>query len=341
MENYTENNNKKSSLAANIFYVVLGLFTILFLLTSPTLGSLHVKDFPPKDPVLKNDPTKSIYLGQGCFWHTQYDFFHIENSNEEYFNARSYKNITSLVGYAGGNYVSGADKAVCYHGAIHKDYNKLGHAEAVSIELSYPKGANIIDSQTLGQFRLLINHYFKHGYTTLPNGQRQRLDPQDVGAEYRNIIGIPDGMNNKIFYNEIIRANQEYGMKLIEGKGSNFGDIEGEFIVYIYDSKEFPFFRAENYHQFHTNDVLKRELPLSYVQDVKRIQSDIGRLEKNPGCPESSGSLMTLVNFALIIAGIVSMLRGIINIVNIVYNDWRIKEKKVTHLDDINNSSNN
>ena len=29
-------------------------------------------------------------------------------------------------------------------------YNKLGHAEAVSVELSYSKGADTIDEQTLG-----------------------------------------------------------------------------------------------------------------------------------------------------------------------------------------------
>ena len=32
----------------------------------------------------------------------------------------------------------------------------------------------------------LAKLYFEHGFQTLPDGRRQRLDPQDVGAEYRN-----------------------------------------------------------------------------------------------------------------------------------------------------------
>ena len=35
-------------------------------------------------------------------------------------------------------------------------------------------------------------------------------------------------------------------------------DKEGEYIVYVYDSLAFPFFRGEAHHQFHTNDVIGR-----------------------------------------------------------------------------------
>ena len=171
--------------------------------------------------------------------------FLIENVDTQYFHSRGYENITSLVGYAGGKYTSADSGYVCYHnGNVFTDYNKLGHAEAVSVELSYSKGADTIDEQTLGQFKLLVSHFFEFGYVTLDDGsgKRQRLDPQDRGPEYRSVIGIPGGMKkNKIFYDEIVNANKEYNMELIEGKGSNFGDVEGEFVVYIYDSLIFLF----------------------------------------------------------------------------------------------------
>ena len=86
--------------------------------------------------------------------------FLIENVDTQYFHTRGYENITSLVGYAGGKYTSADSGYVCYHnGNVFTDYNKLGHAEAVSVELSYSKGADTIDKQTLGQFKLLVSHF--------------------------------------------------------------------------------------------------------------------------------------------------------------------------------------
>lgn len=43
------------------------------------------------------------------------------------------------------------------------------------------------------------------------------------------------------------------------------------FRRYVYDSLVYPFYRAEGYHQFHTNDVLQRPLPDSYTKTLKQV----------------------------------------------------------------------
>ena len=93
------------------------------------------------------------------------------------------------------------------------------------------------------------------------------------------------------------------------------------YVVYIYDSLKFAFFRAlgrtapalgcslasgssdpraagprltrykrsrcyaggEAYHQFHANRVLRRSVPYSYTATLKRVQSSLGRLD-SMGC---------------------------------------------------------
>ncbi len=346
-----------------IIYLILAIFALIYVFGSPPIGSVNISQ-PPLPPVRQNDPLKSVYFGQGCFWHTQYDMFLIENVDTQYFHSRGYENITSLVGYAGGKYTSADSGYVCYHnGNVFTDYNKLGHAEAVSVELSYSKGADTIDEQTLGQFKLLVSHFFEFGYVTLDDGsgKRQRLDPQDRGPEYRSVIGIPGGMKkNKIFYDEIVNANKEYNMELIEGKGSNFGDVEGEFVVYIYDSLIFPFYRAENYHQFHTNDVVQRQVPISYLQDLKNIQQKIGRLAST-GCPETKGAgFLAIVNGILTIFSIIGIMQVLLKFYSIFHkrndkivnteddgddsgdNDGRIKyETNMKHSTQKNNIDNN
>ena len=44
----------------------------------------------------------------------------------------------------------------------------------------------------------------------------------------------------------LIEAQNVYEMRLQRGA---VGDAEGEFVVYVYDSRHFPFFRGESYHQ--------------------------------------------------------------------------------------------
>ena len=138
----------------------------------------------PRDPA--NDPARSVYFGMGCFWHTQYDTFLVERRPP--FSRTTDEAITSLVGYAGGNYM-GAGGAVCYEGNPNTDYSLLGHTEVVSVELE-PLAGNT-SARATSQFEALVRHYFDEGFQRLPGGKLQRLDPMDSGPQYRNAVGLP------------------------------------------------------------------------------------------------------------------------------------------------------
>ncbi|OLP81019.1 hypothetical protein AK812_SmicGene38501 [Symbiodinium microadriaticum] len=209
--------------------------------------------------------------GNGCFWHTQYDAFLVEQDAAGPFRGRNMSQITSLVGFAGGRYQS-AGGAVCYGGLPATDYSRLGHAEAVSIMLD-----EITGPVARSQVSALAQMYFEHGFQSLPDGRRQRLDPQDVGASYRNVIGLPGGMDNSELWPLFEEANT-YGMPLLRGA---VGDSEGEYVVYVYDSMQYPFFRGEAHHQFHPNNVIQRPVPLSYTSTLKSVQEEMGRLEES------------------------------------------------------------
>ena len=147
-----------------------------------TVLSVRVAVRPPPKPA--NDPAHSVYFGMGCFWHTQYDMFLVERKPP--FSREDDSAITSLVGYAGGLYMS-AGGYVCYHGNPSTDYSTLGHTEVVSIELA-PLGGNT-SALAASQFDALLKHYFDEGFEMQPDGKLQRLDPMDSGPEYRNAIG--------------------------------------------------------------------------------------------------------------------------------------------------------
>lgn len=253
--------------------VIGGFIGLLWCFVSPPPFSPRISEAPDSH---KNDPSTSVYFGDGCFWHTQYDTFLVESSTVGPFQGRSHAEITSLVGYSGGRFKS-TSGTVCYHGLPGTDYSRLGHAEAVSVQLDAITG-----SVAQEQLRALAEHYFEHGFNTLDDGRRQRLDPQDMGAEYRNMIGIPGGMDNSELW-PIIQETNTYNMPVTRGKGGLDGDTEGEYIVYIYDSNTFPFFRGEAYHQFHRNSVLGRPVPSSYLVDLKQVQEASGRLDST-GC---------------------------------------------------------
>jgi peptide methionine sulfoxide reductase MsrA len=253
-----------------------------------------------------NDQMRSVFVGQGCFWHTQYDVVVMEQQVGGVFGQRSNADVTALVGYAG-SMQQGPGGAVCYHGDIAKDYSKMGHGEAVSVQLDYPAGEPIApDATTHAQFQQVIAFFFEHGYSTVANGLRQRLDPGDYGGEYRSMIGIPGGVAGPLYAD--VKAANKYNMTLQAGSGGH-ADFEGEFVVYIYDSDRYPFYRAEKYHQFHTNDVLGRPVPSTYTVDLKIAQSMEGRMDPT-GCSESQLGVQLLplvwaaLGTACIIAGL-------------------------------------
>lgn len=152
--------------------------------------SSRVAVIPPPNPA--NDPAHSVYFGMGCFWHTQYDTFLVERQPP--FSRAADKAITSLVGYAGGRYMSRGG-SVCYHGNPSTDYSLLGHTEVVSVELD-PLTGNT-SARATAQFESLVRHYFDEGFQRLPDGRLQRLDPMDSGPEYRNAVGLPGAATSR------------------------------------------------------------------------------------------------------------------------------------------------
>ena len=81
---------------------------------------------------------------------------------------RSDKELTSLAGYAGGTKL-GDQGRVCYHNLqMIADYGRLGHGEVVGMK---------IPESSIGEF---AKEYF-----ALFSPQNERVDPLDIGPEYR------------------------------------------------------------------------------------------------------------------------------------------------------------
>ena len=289
-------------LACSLFTLVgcaVGLFGWLRVGSdAPPLGSRRITG-PPASAV--NDPARTVYLGQGCFWHTQYDFVRIERDPAGPFGGRADAQVTALTGYAGGRF-AGPAGAVCYHGNPSTDYSRLGHSEAVAVVLDDdeddesgnsggpgggPGGgaaaANGTSSRRGAQFVALLEHYFQDGFVGAAN---TRQDPQDRGAQYRNIVGLPGGSGGGggALYAALQAAAAARGMPLLQGAGGLAGDTADEGVVYVYDSAAFPFYRGEEVHQFHRNSVLGRAVPASYTGALKAVQAGAGRLGDPPGC---------------------------------------------------------
>lgn len=279
-------NRRAFTTVMGLFPAICGFIGVLWCFMSPPLFAVEVTGPPAHH---RNDPSRSVYWGNGCFWHTQYDLVVLEQDAAGAFAGRSDHSVTSLVGYAGGRYQSAGGTA-CYHGLPGNDYSKLGHAEAVSITLDAITGAS-----ARAQVAALASVYFEHGFATVDGGKRQRLDPQDTGAEYRNVIGLPGGMDNAELW-PIIEAANVHGMQLARGTGGTRDDTEDEYVVYVYDSRQFPFFRGESSHQFHANSVIGRPVPSSYTRDLKKVQRELGRLD-GIGCVEIFAEISLIIVF--------------------------------------------
>eukprot|EP00039_Didymoeca_costata_P007915 m.105365 g.105365 ORF g.105365 m.105365 type:complete len:730 (-) comp13872_c0_seq1:120-2309(-) len=212
----------------------------------------------------------NVYFGDGCFWHTQYDFYKVER--EAPFN-RSPEEVTAVTGYAGGK-GSGPEDQICYHnGPRGTYYGDFDYAEAAMVKLD--------PGHEKEQFEALASKFFEEGFHVV-NGKWSRWDPQDAGIEYRSIIGVPQGVEGPYF--ELIQKANIHNMTLLEGAG--FGDLDyyGP-TVYIYDSLKFPFYRAEQYHQFHPNWVMQRDLPNGYSMTASRAAKIRGIINMTCGEP--------------------------------------------------------
>ena len=215
----------------------------------------------------------AVYLGDGCYWHTQYDMYMTERAAPF---SRGAAQITSRVGYAGST-KTGPGGQVCYHGGpAGTNYGVMGYAEAAQVMLDYGKRKV--------QFTALVKRMFS-SYKKV-GGKWLRLDPQDYGPDYRNVIGLPGGVNGELY--SIIVANNKHSLKLIEGKGAKSDKLD-EGVVYIYDTAKFPFYRGERYHQFHANVVLGRACPPAYLTTTRALQIKLGNIDPNCGEKGSSG----------------------------------------------------
>uniref|UniRef100_A0A383W0J3 peptide-methionine (S)-S-oxide reductase n=1 Tax=Tetradesmus obliquus TaxID=3088 RepID=A0A383W0J3_TETOB len=219
----------------------------------------------------------TAYFGNGCFWGRQKDFV----DTELRLGRTSPADISALVGYAGGK-ATGPDGKVCYYynGDPRTIYERLGHAEVVQVALSQQQQ----DAQQ--EFQAFAETYFKQ-FQQAPRGRgMMRLDPQDAGPGYRNVVGLPGGVSSP--YYKLLQAANVNGMELREGKGNVYErgqPVEGDEInvVWVVDSDELPFYRAEVYHQFHNG--LGKAFSPAYTRDLKQAVLSTGKIAPT-GCLE-------------------------------------------------------
>ncbi|PNH04929.1 hypothetical protein TSOC_008880, partial [Tetrabaena socialis] len=160
-------------------------------------------------------------------------------------------------------------------------YDALGHAEVVQLGISADPGAGE------AELRAFSKKYFEQ-FRRTPAGM-MRSDPQDRGAAYRNVIGIPGGVSSPLY--RVIQEENKYGMELREGRGNvvqSGKDTEDDVFnaVWVVDSDSLPFYRAEKYHQFHNG--LGKRFPAEYLRDLRNQLAGLGRIEPT-GCPELLG----------------------------------------------------
>jgi peptide methionine sulfoxide reductase MsrA len=229
---------------------------------------------PPQTNSSSSVPT--IYFGNGCFWGRQYDFINAEKS----LGRKEPKQMSAVVGYAGGRTPS-KDGRVCYYYAPGSTiYESLGHAEVVKVNLDASN-----DDIAKSQFKKFADTYFSE-FKKTPQGVMQRQDPQDAGPGYRNVVGLPGGINSPLF--SVLKEANVNNMVLVEGKGNEYtksGPTEDDVLntVWVVDSEQLPFYQAEVYHQFHNG--LGKAFPKQYTRDLKEKMKEVGTVAET-GCPE-------------------------------------------------------
>ena len=276
------------------------LIVVTMLLLSPVDGVIHFSEHKqspidhdqlsvPRSTLLRNmaDPVGSdsvvphhgrqafaaatdetlvdVYFGVGCYWHIQHEFVQAERD----ILGRTDLQLSSRTGYAGGTGI-GPEGRVCYHNFENiADYSKLGHAEVVGLKIPGPAIQN-----------------FSEVYFNLFDPETgDRVDPQDQGAEYRSLIGLPGGTEHPMFP-AVKAAGYAKGFHLETGKGNDpdtFGNAE-EKLIYIYDSDRFPFHQAEVYMQFR-DDFQSAPYGKEYNTLVELALED-GRII-GQGCPDT------------------------------------------------------
>ena len=124
----------------------------------------------------------------------------------------------------------------------------------------------------------------------------------DAGRDYRSIVGIPGGVAGPLF--AVLAAHNKHNMTLTQGYGGEVTDSMDEGVVYVYDTLHFPFYRAQQFHQYHTNDVLGRALPPSYTGTARDAAAE--RKWINPTCAEATQSGSNVEDIRIMDCGFVA-----------------------------------
>mmetsp|Transcript_23679 Transcript_23679/g.67427 ORF Transcript_23679/g.67427 Transcript_23679/m.67427 type:complete len:252 (+) Transcript_23679:85-840(+) len=225
--------------------------------------ALAVAQFAAKASAMLDNMSIRLYFGNGCFFAHQYLL--VEGFERNILGRRD-DQLTAVQGY-GGSAKTGKHGSACYHNAAnYSDYGILGHAEVVEVVVP------------LDYLEQAFNVYFG-SFMQFDEGQWSRPDFYDQGSEYRSVLGVPGGMENKRVL-EAVKAADTKNITLRPGLGSD-PDTFGGNSLYIMDSNKFPFIQAELCLQFH--DDSQATYPAAYhkLRDsfVKR-----GRLA-NTSCP--------------------------------------------------------
>merc|ERR1711907_131718 len=238
---------------------------------------------------VRNPRSNSVWFGEGCFWERQYAYVMVELNQTGPFQ-RTNASVSSLVGYAGAK-GTGAGGLVCYDNSdpTNTDYGSLGYCEAVSINLDV--------GNEEAQFSALVDDFYASFTPTAQGFMRPDLPPLlpygDVGAPYRTVVGIPGGVHGPLFgvlnRKNVRRGPYNMTMNLKEDATGNMTQDETN-TVWVMDSTEFPFYQAEQYHQFHSNFFPNPDQPPEYpdwyLNGLFNLQKTLGKIP-NTGCPDS------------------------------------------------------
>lgn len=212
----------------------------------------------------------TVYFGHGNFWRTQHEvtLWSLRVSKAGQYPEGSFS--PALAGYAGGRGTD-SDGKVCYSTMNGLPYDKMGYSEVVGLDV--PSAA----------MEDMARRFFDD-VAAGPRGPgpKDGISSSGVvsgGNAYRDLIGLPGGTASADFP-AIEKANAGR-LKLVPGQGGD-PDTLNQGVVYIYDTAQFPFNRAEMNNQYH--DDVSTPFSAGYKKLKKRFQ-DAGVVAPT-GCAE-------------------------------------------------------
>jgi len=194
--------------------------------------------------VTDNGGKVAVYFGHGNFWRAQHEvtLWSLRVSKAGQYPEGSFS--PALAGYAGARGTDD-DGRICYSTMNGLPYDKMGYSEVVAL-----------DVPSVAMEDMARRFFDDVAAGPRGPGPKDGISSSGVvsgGNAYRDLIGLPGGTSSADFP-AIERANAGR-LKLVPGQGGD-PDTLNQGVVYIYDTAQFPFNRAEMYHQYH-DDVSK------------------------------------------------------------------------------------